>query len=364
LSTDSLDLSGIYVKMPAVIKLHLDRPGNRLKMFRQPTSNCASRHNPIWPEPMTTESTDVKPDTTEYLVAALYHFTPLPDFETLQRPIQKICEDNAVKGTLLLAGEGINGTISGPEAGVAHVLAYLRSIPAFAALEHKESRAQAMPFHRMKVRLKKEIVTMGVDDIDPLESVGTYVDPKDWNTLISDPNTIVIDTRNDYETAIGQFEGAIDPKTKSFREFPDWVRGNKDLAEKPQIAMYCTGGIRCEKATAFMKAEGFEDVYHLRGGILKYLEEVPEDESLWDGACFVFDERVSVTHGLQEGEHHLCRACRYPLTDEEVESPYFENGVSCPYCHTKRNEKDRARYRERQKQIALAKERGKSHLGR
>ena len=232
----------------------------------------------------------------DFLVAALYHFTPLPEFETLREPIQELCDAHAVRGTLLLVHEGINGTISGPDAGIAAVLA---------GLEHKESRAQEMPFHRMKMRLKKEIVTMGVEGIDPLQSVGTYVDPQDWNALISDPGTIVIDTRNDYETAIGQFKGAVDSRTGSFREFPDWVRNHPELSDKPKIAMYCTGCIRCQKATAFMKAEGFEDVYHLRGGILKYLEEVPEDESLWDGACFVFDQRVSITHGLEEDEHRL-----------------------------------------------------------
>ncbi|MCR9136518.1 MAG: rhodanese-related sulfurtransferase [Alphaproteobacteria bacterium] len=298
-----------------------------------------------------------------FLVAALYHFTPLPHFASLQKPLQEVCDRHGVKGTLLLADEGINGTISGTDQGIAEVLAHLRSLSPFADLEHKESRAQTMPFNRMKVRLKKEIVTMGVDNIDPLESVGTYVDPQDWNALISDPDTIVIDTRNDYETAIGQFEGAIDPKTKSFREFPDWVRNKADLSKKPKIAMYCTGGIRCEKATAFMKAEGFEDVFHLKGGILKYLEQVTPEESLWEGACFVFDERVSVTHGLHEGEHRLCHACRYPLTPEETRSPLFEEGVSCPYCHADRSEADRARYRERQKQIALARKRGKEHLG-
>lgn len=299
----------------------------------------------------------------EFLVAALYHFTPLPDFAALREPLQKICDEQGVKGTLLLADEGINGTIAGSDRGIANVLAHLRSLSPFADLEHKESPARTMPFNRMKVRLKKEIVTMGVDNIDPLESVGTYVEPRDWNSLIADPDTIVIDTRNEYETAIGQFEGAVDPKTKSFREFPDWVRNNPHLSNKPKIAMYCTGGIRCEKATAFMKAEGFEDVFHLKGGILKYLEEVPSEESLWEGACFVFDERVSVTHGLQEGEHSLCHACRYPLTVEETKSPLYEEGVSCPYCHAARSDADRARYRERQKQIALARKRGKSHLG-
>jgi len=299
-----------------------------------------------------------------FLVAALYHFAPVPHFSALRGPLQALCEENDVRGTLLLAHEGINGTIAGPPEGVRAVLAFLRRQPEFAALEHKESHAAEMPFLRMKVRLKKEIVTMGVEDIDPNRSVGTYVAPQDWNALISDPDTIVIDTRNDYETAIGMFKGAVDPNTKTFREFPDWVRNNTGLHNKPKIAMYCTGGIRCEKATAFMKEEGFEEVYHLKGGILKYLEEVPPEESLWEGACFVFDERVSVTHGLAEGEHELCRACRHPLTAEEIASPLFEAGVSCPHCHAARSEEDRMRFRQRQKQMDLAKKRGERHLGK
>ena len=299
-----------------------------------------------------------------FLVAALYHFVPVPHFAALRAPLQALCEENDVRGTLLLAHEGINGTIAGPPEGVRAVLSFLRRQPEFAALEHKESHAAEMPFLRMKVRLKKEIVTMGVEDIDPNRSVGTYVAPQDWNALISDPDTIVIDTRNDYETAIGMFKGAVDPNTKTFREFPDWVRSNAGLHNKPKIAMYCTGGIRCEKATAFMKEEGFEEVYHLKGGILKYLEEVPAEESLWEGACFVFDERVSVTHGLAEGEHELCRACRHPLTAEEIASPLFEAGVSCPHCHATRSEEDRLRFRQRQKQMDLARKRGERHLGK
>ena len=299
-----------------------------------------------------------------YLVAALYHFVAVPRFAELRAPLQSLCEEQDVRGTLLLAHEGVNGTIAGPEAGVRAVLSFLRRQPEFAALEHKESRAGDMPFLRMKVRLKKEIVTMGVEDIDPNRSVGAYVAPEDWNALISDPDTILIDTRNDYETAIGMFRGAVDPNTKTFREFPDWVRQNTGLHNKPKIAMYCTGGIRCEKATAFMKAEGFEEVYHLKGGILKYLEEVPPEESLWDGACFVFDERVSVLHGLAEGEHELCRACRHPLTAEEIASPLYEPGVSCPHCHATRSEEDRMRFRQRQKQMDLARQRGERHLGK
>ncbi len=301
--------------------------------------------------------------TDGFLVAALYHFTPLPEFASLQARLQEVCVNNGVKGTLLLASEGINGTIAGPDDGIRAVLDHLRSIPAFSGLEHKESRASDMPFNRMKVRLKKEIVTMGVEDIDPLKSVGTYVDPQDWNALISDPDTILVDTRNDYEVAIGKFRGAVDPETKSFREFPGWVRNHEEMREKPKVAMYCTGGIRCEKATAFLKAEGYTEVFHLKGGILKYLEEVPEEESLWEGACFVFDERVSVEHGLKEGPHTLCHACRHPLTPEETQSPFYVKGVSCPHCHESRSEEDRARFRERQKQIELAKERGQKHIG-
>ena len=299
-----------------------------------------------------------------FLVAALYHFVSVPRFTELRAPLQALCEENGVRGTLLLAHEGINGTIAGPEGGVRTVLAFLRSQPEFAGLEHKESHAGDMPFLRMKVRLKKEIVTMGVEDIDPTRSVGTYVAPRDWNALISDPDTIVVDTRNDYETAIGMFKGAVDPNTRTFREFPDWVRSNAGLHAKPKIAMYCTGGIRCEKATAFMKEQGFDEVYHLKGGILKYLEEVPAEESLWEGACFVFDERVSVLHGLEEGEHKLCRACRHPLTAEEITSPLFEAGVSCPHCHATRSEEDRLRFRQRQKQMDLARKRGERHLGK
>lgn len=313
---------------------------------------------------MTDMFTTPRPEAQgQFLVAALYHFVAFPRFAEFREPLQAVCDAKGVKGTLLLAHEGINGTIAGTETGIAAVLTYLRAQPEFTRLEHKESRAAAMPFLRMKVRLKKEIVTMGVETIDPNQVVGTYVDPKDWNALISDPDTLVIDTRNDYETAIGLFRGAVDPKTKTFREFPDWVRNHTGLHNKPRIAMYCTGGIRCEKATAFMKEQGFEEIFHLKGGILKYLEEIPADESLWDGACFVFDERVSVTHGLAEGEHTLCHACRQPLTPEDLLSPLHEEGVSCVHCHEVRTDEDRERYRERQRQIALAKKRGERHLG-
>lgn len=318
---------------------------------------------------MTDTSAHSRPDATagansDFLVAALYHFARFPRFESVREPLFRLCQENGVKGTLLLAAEGINGTIAGTDAGINTVLSWLRAQPEFAGLEHKESRASKMPFVRMKVKLKQEIVTMGVADIDPNKIVGTYVDPKDWNELISDPDTILIDTRNDYETAIGVFKGAVDPQTKTFREFPDWVKNNPGLHNKPKIAMYCTGGIRCEKATAFMKEQGFDEVYHLKGGILKYLEEVPEEESLWEGACFVFDERVSVVHGLAEGDHKLCHACRNPITDEVRLSPKFEEGVSCPSCYDERTEEDRQRFRNRQKQIDIAKKRGEKHIGR
>lgn len=312
---------------------------------------------------MTDNTTIDRPAAGTTCVAALYHFATFPRYETFRAPLQAVCDENGIKGTLLIAREGINGTVAGTDQGIARLLAFLRAQPEFAKLEHKESRASKMPFLRMKVRLKKEIVTMGVEDIDPKKIVGTYVDPKDWNALISDPETIVIDTRNDYETAIGIFRGAVDPKTKTFREFPDWVKNNTGLHNKPKIAMYCTGGIRCEKATAFMKEQGFDEVYHLKGGILKYLEEVPAEESLWEGACFVFDERVSVEHGLKEGNHKLCHACRNPITAEEVNSPYYEEGVSCSHCYETRTEADRERYRQRQHQIALAKQRGQKHIG-
>jgi UPF0176 protein len=299
-----------------------------------------------------------------YLVAALYHFVSFPRFRDFREPLQALCEENGVKGTLLLAHEGINGTIAGPDSGVAAVLGFLRAQPEFAGLEHKESRAGKAPFLRMKVKLKKEIVTMGVEDVDPTRVVGTYVSPRDWNALISDPETIVIDTRNDYETALGTFQGAVDPDIRTFRDFPDWVRNNGDLAAKPKIAMYCTGGIRCEKATAYMKEQGFDEVYHLKGGILKYLEEVPAEQSLWQGACFVFDERVSVVQDLKQGDHRLCRACRHPLTAEDMASAQYEPGVSCPQCHGVRSEEDRRRFRERERQAGLARARGQSHPGR
>ena len=301
-----------------------------------------------------------------FTVAALYCFARFPDFEAYQAPLTELCDQNGIKGTLLLAAEGLNGTVAGTQSGITALIAFIEAIPALREqnIELKYSTASQMPFNRMKVRLKKEIVTMGVDGIDPLQSVGTYVQPQEWNALIDDENTILIDTRNDYEYAIGTFKGAIDPKTKTFREFPQWVEDHRDELEGKKIAMFCTGGIRCEKATAFVKGLGFDDVFHLKGGILKYLEDMPAEDTRWEGECFVFDERVSVGHGLVEGDVELCRACRNPVTPEGKLSQFYEEGISCDTCYHERSDADRARYAERQRQVLLAKERGaKQHIG-
>lgn len=299
---------------------------------------------------------------SDILVAALYKFVTLPDFENLQVPLLETCNAGGVKGTLLLASEGINGTIAGPRAGVRAVLEFLRADPRFEGMSCKESHAETMPFHRMKVRLKKEIVTMGVPGTDPNKIVGTYVKPEDWNALISAPDVVVIDTRNDYEVGIGSFEGAINPKTETFREFPAWVEQATALQNKPKVAMYCTGGIRCEKSTAYLKELGYDDVYHLEGGILKYLETVPEAESLWRGECFVFDARVSVGHGLELGHYDQCYACRRPIDSEDMASPDYVKGVSCPKCIGEVSDDQRSSFAERQKQIDLSKARGEKHI--
>lgn len=298
-------------------------------------------------------------------VAALYRFATFEQPELLQSQILAWCTEYRLKGTILVASEGVNGTVAGNAANIDAVVAQLRTLPGCEELDVKYSHATEMPFYRMKVRVKIEIVTLGVDGIDPKREVGTYVQPKDWNALISDPDTILIDTRNDYEVAIGTFEGAIDPRTKAFRDFPEWFRKHRDelSADKKKFAMFCTGGIRCEKSTAFLKAEGIDEVYHLEGGILRYLETVPESESKWQGECFVFDERVSVKHGLEIGTMELCHACRRPISQHDKISEYFIEGVSCPACYEERSEDDRARFAERQKQIALAKKRGKQHIG-
>ncbi len=298
-------------------------------------------------------------------VAALYRFAAFADPASMREPLFAKCEELGIKGTLLLAREGLNGTIAGSDNAIGAIIDHLRALPDCADLEVKYSHAAKMPFIRLKVRVKQEIVTMGEPDIDPRASVGRYVSPEDWNALIADPDTVVIDTRNDYETAIGTFEGAVDPHTASFRDFPAWFREHRDdlLEGRKKVAMFCTGGIRCEKSTSFLRAEGVDEVYHLKGGILKYLETVPEEESRWQGECFVFDERVAVGHGLKQGDYTLCRACRMPLDEEDRQSPDFSEGVSCPHCIGDRDEAQRARYAERQKQVELARKRGVGHVG-
>jgi UPF0176 protein len=300
-----------------------------------------------------------------FTVAALYRFVSFDQPADLREPLLAICNESGVKGTLLLAREGINGTIAGSEAGIARVVEHIRSLPDCANMTIKYATAETMPFLRMKVRLKKEIVTLGVSGIDPARHAGTYVKPDAWNALIADPETILIDTRNAYEVKIGTFEGAIDPKTESFSDFPAWFEGFREtIPEGAKIAMFCTGGIRCEKSTAYLKSVGVEEVFHLEGGILKYLETVPEPESRWQGECFVFDQRVSVGHGLVQGEHVECHGCRMPLNRDEQASPDYVAGVQCHYCVTNKSDDQRDRYAERQRQVELAERRGVIHLGR
>lgn len=287
------------------------------------------------------------------VVAALYKFVSLPDFAEKQEPLLSYCQSQGIKGTILLAAEGINGTIAGSRQGVNSVLAFLRSDPRLADLEHKESYSQTQPFERLKVRLKAEIVTMGLPEVDPNQQVGTYVSPQEWNDLISDPEVIVIDTRNDYEVNIGTFKTAQNPQTKSFREFPEYVSNNLDPNQHKKVALFCTGGIRCEKASAFMLSQGFTEVYHLKGGILKYLESVPAEESLWEGECFVFDERVAVRHGLELGSHELCFCCGYPISEQDKASPQYEEGISCPHCFDSLTAEKRLRQQEKWKQYRL-----------
>ncbi len=303
----------------------------------------------------------------QYLTAALYQFIDLPEFADWQQPLQDLCDARQVKGLLLLAHEGINGTIAGLPDDVHAVLDWLKRDARLSDLVHKEAFAATNPFYRMRVRLKREIVTLGVPELNPALNAGQYVKPEDWNALISQPDVVLVDTRNDYEVGIGSFEGAINPHTKSFTEFPQWVAEQSQpggvLHGKERIAMFCTGGIRCEKSTAYMKSQGFDNVYHLQGGVLKYLEEIPQEASMWWGDCFVFDERVSVGHGLQRGPHQLCRSCRMPLGKAEMQHPHYVRGVSCPYCHGTRTPEQEAALAERQRQMDLAAARGESHLG-
>ena len=296
------------------------------------------------------------------VIAALYRFVRLDDFKTLQQPLLDFMLERQIRGTLLLAAEGINGTVAGSDRAIGELLDFLRGDERLRDLDCKFSHAGEMPFYRSRVKLKREIVTMGVADIDPANS-GTYVEPADWNRLISDPGVTVIDTRNDYESAIGEFENSVSPNTVSFRDFPRYVEENLDPARERRIAMYCTGGIRCEKATAYMRQLGFEEVYHLKGGILNYLEKVPQDESLWRGECFVFDNRVSVNHALEKGSYDQCHACRRPISKADMASDKYRPGISCPACFEERSEAERERYRERERQVDLARQRGEMHIG-
>lgn len=300
---------------------------------------------------------------SQFVVCALYKFVALPNFQSIRQPLLDVMLENDIHGTLLLAHEGINGTVSGSRTSIDKLLAWFEIQPGLNNIVVKESMTEESPFKRTKVKLKKEIVTMGVENIDPNRVVGTYVEPKDWNNLINDPEVLLVDTRNDYEVAVGTFNNAINPVTETFREFPDFVKNNLDPKKHKKVAMYCTGGIRCEKSTAYLKQQGFDEVYHLKGGILKYLEEVPKEESTWQGECFVFDDRVTVDHDLQRGSYDQCNACRLPITAEDKRNEKYVQGISCPYCFEKTSEEQKERYQEREKQIQLAKSRGEQHIG-
>ena len=298
------------------------------------------------------------------VVCALYKFVTLDNYQDLRSPLHAEMEKLDIRGTLLLANEGINGTIAGTEQGIYQLLTWLKTDPRLNEIDYKLSFTDVMPFNRTKVKLKKEIVTMGIDGIDPKQVVGTYVDPLDWNALISDPEVVLIDTRNDYEFTVGTFKNAINPNTESFREFPAYIKQNLNPDQHKKVAMFCTGGIRCEKSTAYLKEQGFEEVYHLKGGILKYLEVVPEEHTLWQGECFVFDDRITVNHQLEKGHYDQCNACRLPITEADKASVHYEQGVSCPHCYDKVTAEQKARFMEREKQIALAHQRGETHIGK
>ncbi|MEZ8823110.1 rhodanese-related sulfurtransferase [Vibrio amylolyticus] len=300
---------------------------------------------------------------SQYVVCALYKFVALNDYQEIRQPLTDLLNEQNIRGTLLLASEGINGTVAGKRESIDALLAWFKQDPRLADVVYKESFNEEQPFNRTKVKLKKEIVTMGVEGIDPRHVVGTYVKPQDWNELISDPEVLLVDTRNDYEVDIGTFENAVNPNTETFREFPQYVADNLDPAKHKKVAMFCTGGIRCEKSTAYMKEQGFDEVYHLEGGILKYLEEVPEEESMWQGDCYVFDGRVAVNHQLEQSDYDVCNACRLPITEEDKQSPSFEKGVSCPKCVDKHSDEQKARFREREKQVQLSTLRGETHVG-
>ena len=302
-------------------------------------------------------------DQSPIVVCALYKFVTLEKFQDLRQPLLKVMEYNNIRGTLLLASEGINGTVAGNRKGIDRLMAWFEKDGRLGNIVIKESFEASNPFYRTKVKLKKEIVTMGIEGIDPKQVVGTYIKPKDWNALISYPDVVLVDTRNDYEVKVGTFEGALNPNTTNFREFPQYVSDNLDPKANKKVAMFCTGGIRCEKSTAYLKEQGFDEVYHLQGGILKYLEEVPEEDTMWQGECFVFDNRVTVNHQLEKGQYDQCHACRLPITKEEQTSDKFLEGISCPYCFDKHTPDQRQRYQERQRQMQLAQERGEAHIG-
>lgn len=297
------------------------------------------------------------------VVCALYKFVALDDYQELRAPLYDVMKSNAVRGTLLLAQEGINGTVSGTREAIDALLVWLKTDARLADIDHKESLHERQPFKRTKVKLKKEIVTLGVEGIDPKRVVGTYVEPKDWNALISDPDVVLVDTRNDYEVQVGTFRHAVNPQTESFREFPEYVKQHMNPAKQKKVAMFCTGGIRCEKSTAYMKEQGFDEVYHLKGGILKYLEEVPQETSLWEGECFVFDDRVTVNHQLEKGQYDQCNACRMPITEAAKNSEQYVPGVSCPHCFGKHTDEQMQRFAQREKQMQLAMLRGEGHIG-
>lgn len=298
-----------------------------------------------------------------FVVAALYKFVKLPDFRALRQPLLDRCRELRLKGTFLLAPEGLNGTIAGSRENIDAIFDYLRAQPRFADLAHKEARADECPFHRMKVKLKQEIVSLGVQGIDPERLSGRHVEPAQWNEVISRPDTLVLDVRNRYESDVGSFRNALAPQTETFREFPAYVEHHLDPGKHTRIAMFCTGGIRCEKASSYLLSRGFNDVVQLQGGILNYLEQTARETSLWDGECFVFDGRVAVNHELAEGGYEQCFACRHPITEADMASAQYQAGVSCPHCHDNLTPQQRRRFRERQRQVELARSRGEKHIG-
>jgi UPF0176 protein len=296
-------------------------------------------------------------------VLAFYKFTNLDDFHHLRRPLLALCQEQGIKGTVLLAQEGVNGTVAGPQAGIEAFLDFFKQDGRFEGMSAKFSYESTPPFYRMKVKLKKEIVTLGVPEVDPNQVVGTYVKPQDWNALIQDPEVVLVDTRNIYEYEVGTFKNALNPNTVNFREFPEYVSQNLDPKKHKKVAMFCTGGIRCEKASSYMLMQGFEEVYHLEGGILKYLEEMSPEQSLWEGECFVFDNRVTVDHALSKGHYELCHACRHPVSEEDQQSEKYVKDITCPHCYDQQSEINRARAAERAKQMELAGKRGYQHIG-